>query len=67
MAGNVLVGGLIGIAVDSVSGAYNSLYPNPVSVHLVPRGKSGAEADKHGPSSTTKSTSPAPKTSATPE
>jgi hypothetical protein len=36
MAGNVLVGG-IGLAVDAVSGAYNSLYPNPVSVRLVPR------------------------------
>jgi hypothetical protein len=36
MAGNAIVGGLIGIGVDAASGAYNSLYPNPVSVHLVP-------------------------------
>src|SRR6266699_1225772 len=41
MAGNVVVGGVTvvgavaGIAVDAASGAYNSLYPNPVSVHLV--------------------------------
>jgi len=42
MAGNVVLGGLIGIGVDATSGAYNSLYPNPVSVHLVPRGKSAA-------------------------
>ena len=48
MAGNVVVGGVTvvgavaGIAVDAASGAYNSLYPNPVSVHLVPLGKSAA-------------------------
>jgi hypothetical protein len=42
MAGNILVGGLIGAAVDSCSGAVNSLYPNPVSVHLVSGGKSAA-------------------------
>ena len=42
MAGNVVLGGPIGIGVDATSGAYNSLYPNPVSVHLLPRGKSAA-------------------------
>jgi len=44
MAGNAgfIVGAPVGLAVDAVSGAYNSLYPNPVSVHLVPRGKSAA-------------------------
>src|SRR5438552_18616008 len=42
MAGNAVLGGLIGIGVDAASGAYNSLYPNTVSVHLVPRGKSAA-------------------------
>ena len=42
MAGNAVLGGLVGIGVDAASGAYNSLYPNPVSVHLVPRGKSAA-------------------------
>ena len=36
MAGNAVAGGLIGIAVDSGSGALFSLYPNPVSVRLVP-------------------------------
>jgi hypothetical protein len=45
MAGNVLVGG-IGLTVDAVSGAYNSLYPNPVSVRLVPRGESAAVASR---------------------
>lgn len=34
MAGNVLVGGLIGIGVDSYSGANKSLLPNPVRVTL---------------------------------
>jgi hypothetical protein len=36
MAGNLLLGGAIGIGVDAGTGAYKSLYPNPVSVHLVP-------------------------------
>jgi len=40
MAGNVLLGGAIGMGVDAGTGAYNSLYPNPVSVHLVPISKS---------------------------
>ena len=37
MAGNVLVGGLIGAAVDAGSGAMNDLLPNPVRVNLVPQ------------------------------
>jgi hypothetical protein len=40
MAGNVLLGGAIGMGVDAGTGAYNSFYPNPVSVHLVPASKS---------------------------
>ena len=36
MAGNVLLGGLIGAAVDPSSGAMNDLLPNPVEVRLVP-------------------------------
>jgi len=40
MAGNVLLGGAISMGVDAGTGAYNSLYPNPVSVHLVPASKS---------------------------
>jgi hypothetical protein len=39
MAGNVLVGGLIGAAIDAGSGAMNDLRPNPVRVTLVPLGK----------------------------
>src|SRR4029077_15859357 len=41
MAGNLLLGGAIGMGVDAGTGAYDSLYPNPVSVKLVPAGKGG--------------------------
>lgn len=34
MAGNVLVGGLIGAAIDANSGATQDLVPNPLVVHL---------------------------------
>jgi hypothetical protein len=34
MAGNVLIGGLIGIGVDAYSGAMNDLVPNPLTVTL---------------------------------
>lgn len=46
MAGNVLVGGLIGAAVDAGSGAMNDLLPNPVRVNLVPQ--EGAALDDSG-------------------
>src|SRR5262245_10723569 len=36
VAGNILVGGIIGIGVDAVTGAANEHYPNPVSVVLEP-------------------------------
>ena len=36
-AGNVAAGGVIGVAVDAGTGAWDSLYPNPVSVRLVPQ------------------------------
>jgi len=35
MAGNVLVGGLIGVGVDAATGATKDLTPNPLSVTLV--------------------------------
>jgi hypothetical protein len=35
MAGNVLVGGLIGAGVDAFSGAMKDLKPNPVTVKMV--------------------------------
>ncbi len=40
MVGNAILGGIIGAGVDAASGSYNSLYPNPVSVHLAPSRKS---------------------------
>ncbi|KAF0117597.1 MAG: translation initiation factor 2 subunit gamma GTPase [Hyphomonadaceae bacterium] len=36
MAGNLLVGGLIGGGIDASSGAMNDLYPNPLKVILAP-------------------------------
>lgn len=44
MAGNVLIGGIIGVGVDAASGATKSLRPNPVHVHLVVR--DAADADR---------------------
>jgi hypothetical protein len=35
MAGNAIIGGVIGIGVDAATGATKSLKPNPVHVHLV--------------------------------
>lgn len=36
MAGNVLVGGIVGVGVDAMSGATLEHYPNPVAVSLQP-------------------------------
>jgi hypothetical protein len=36
LAGNVLVGGLVGITVDAASGATQKLVPNPLNVTLEP-------------------------------
>ncbi len=41
MAGNVLVGGVIGIGVDAATGAAFDHKPNPVSVVLVPEARPG--------------------------
>ena len=37
MAGNVLVGGIIGVGVDAVTGASQDLTPNPAHVTLEPK------------------------------
>jgi hypothetical protein len=42
MAGNVLVGGLIGVGVDAYTGATKGLKPNPLTVSLAPVSGSGA-------------------------
>ena len=39
MAGNVLIGGLIGMGVDSATGAMKDLFPNPINVNLVKIGE----------------------------
>jgi hypothetical protein len=38
VAGNILAGGIIGGVVDASNGASNHLYPDPVSVRMVPTG-----------------------------
>ena len=38
MAGNILLGGVIGAAVDASTGAMNDLKPNPMVATLVPAG-----------------------------
>lgn len=38
--GNILAGGIIGGVVDGSNGASNHLYPDPVSIRLVPLGSS---------------------------
>ena len=47
MAGNAIIGGLVGVAVDANSGAMRNLHPNPLWVELVPSGvaNSGEPAD----------------------
>ena len=35
-AGNILIGGVVGMAVDAASGATLEHYPNPVMLNLVP-------------------------------
>ena len=42
MAGNVLVGGLIGVGVDAYTGATKGLKPNPLTVNLLPSAGSQA-------------------------
>ena len=44
MAGNIVAGGLIGMAVDGSDGAMNDLKPNPLTVTLEKAGPTQAEA-----------------------
>lgn len=41
VAGNAILGGIIGGVVDASNGAANHLYPDPVYVRLVPVGETG--------------------------
>lgn len=45
MAGNVILGGLIGAGVDAGSGAMHSHKPNPLTVSMVKAGEGSASAD----------------------
>ena len=46
MAGNVLLGGIIGAGVDASTGAMNNLSPNPLVIELVPLTSEAAPAEK---------------------
>jgi len=48
-AGNVLVGGLVGMAADASTGAGLDHYPNPVEVELVPLKPTRAAPSKSTP------------------
>jgi uncharacterized protein YcfJ len=50
LAGNVLVGGLIGLTVDAASGATQMLVPNPLNVALEPVTAAAASADRQASS-----------------
>lgn len=52
LAGNVLIGGLIGMGIDSATGATKSFFPNPVRVELQPAhtAESNSSASEPSPS-----------------
>lgn len=45
MAGNLVLGGIIGAGIDASSGAMKDLKPNPLVVHLEPIGKEEISPD----------------------
>lgn len=49
VAGNVLLGGVVGVGVDVATGASRDHFPNPVNVELVPKGTSKAVEPKLSP------------------
>ncbi|MEL6967677.1 MAG: translation initiation factor 2 [Pseudomonadota bacterium] len=42
IAGNVLIGGVVGIGVDAATGAARDHFPNPVNITLQPKGSAPA-------------------------
>ncbi|EFL89861.1 hypothetical protein [Ahrensia sp. R2A130] len=56
LAGNVLVGGIVGIGVDAATGAALDHYPNPVNINLQKVGASVAPVKK--PNGTRKTGTP---------
>jgi hypothetical protein len=59
MAGNVIAGGLIGMAVDGSDGAMNDLKPNPLTITLQPVTTSAAPAASPSASADQKASSAA--------
>ncbi len=59
MAGNVIVGGLIGAAIDAGSGAMYDLVPNPLRVTLVPIEERSEAQGARGADPTASSPAPA--------
>jgi len=66
MAGNVLVGGLIGAGVDLATGAMMELKPNPLNVTLEPDTTPSAAGAPAPPAPTATPTSAAPAAAASP-
>lgn len=66
MAGNVLVGGLVGVIVDPLSGAMKDLRPNPVKATLVPLKKPDAASPPVAPSLPTPANATSPPGAAQP-
>jgi hypothetical protein len=61
MAGNVLIGGLVGVGVDTWTGASKDLRPNPIKVTLVPLKKEAKPSPTIEPAATgAKPADPAP-------
>jgi hypothetical protein len=52
MAGNVLIGGLVGVGVDTWTGASKDLRPNPIKVTLVPLKKEAKPSQTTEPAAT---------------
>lgn len=46
MAGNVLVGGVIGVGIDAATGATLEHFPNPVLIEMIPTDPDNAETPK---------------------
>jgi hypothetical protein len=44
VAGNVIIGGIIGVGIDAATGAAMSLKPNPVHIHLIAADPAQADA-----------------------
>lgn len=49
LAGNLIVGGIVGVGVDAATGAINDHVPNPVVINLVPTTAAKAAPAKPAP------------------